>query len=74
MDLTPENKATIDAKGVEQLLAVVRFAKPGEQWMCGETGQYWLVRLRELRHKDVNAFVEASKRIGWGEPQDFSRN
>jgi hypothetical protein len=65
MDLTQENQAKIDSYGVEQLLARVRFAPIGDPWMQGETGAYWLVRLREKRNEDLNAFVDASKSIGW---------
>lgn len=79
MDLTPENKAKIDAMGVEQLLARVRFAPIGDPWMQGDTGGYWLVRLREKRNEDLDAFINASKRIGWVREgvhpaMDFSNN
>jgi hypothetical protein len=74
MDLTPENQAHIDQQTLEQLLAYVRFAHAGDKWMTGETGAYWLVRLRDLRVADGAAFIEASKRIGWAETQSFENN
>lgn len=74
MQLTPENKAHIDSRSLEQLLAYVRFAPAGDKWMVGETGAYWLVRLRDFRVNQPDQFVESSKRIGWIEPQDFSNN
>lgn len=67
MDLNPATKAHIDSKSLEQLLAYVRFAPAGDSWMTGETGGYWLTRLRDLRAVDNEAFVHASKRIGWDE-------
>lgn len=65
MDLNPATKAHIDSKSLEQLLAYVRFAPIGDSWMIGETGGYWLTRLRELRDVDRNRFLEVSQRIGW---------
>lgn len=65
MDLTKENKEYIDSLDVEQLLDRVRFAPVGDKWFMGETGPYWLKRLGELRDQDNDAYVAASKRIGW---------
>jgi len=66
MDLTPENKAKIDAMTVMQLLDRVRFAPVGDPWFQGETGEYWLSRLNALRAMDPMAYVAASKALGWG--------
>lgn len=63
MKLTPENKATIDAKTVGQLLSGVRFSPVGDQWFQDETGEYWLKRLAELRSQDNEAYVRASKAL-----------
>ena len=65
MDLTPENKAIIDAKPYEELLRMWRFHPCGEPplWFEGETGTYWGQRMTELRR--TTDHVAASKRIGW---------
>lgn len=65
MDLTPENKATIDGHDIIALLRHWRFAKAGDPWFQGETGDYWAKRMAELRTKDPEAYTSASKRIGW---------
>jgi hypothetical protein len=63
MDLTPENKQTIDDKSYEGLLSRWRFAPSGDPWFQGETGQYWAKRMAELR--DTVDHVAISKMIGW---------
>lgn len=65
MKLTPENKAIIDGKNIEQLLQKVRFAPIGDPWFQDETGDYWLKRMAELRDANPGAYVAASKNIGW---------
>lgn len=65
MKLTPERKAKIDAKIVQELLIGVRFAPIGDPWFQDETGYYWLKRLAELHSADPAAYVNASKTIGW---------
>lgn len=65
MDLTPENKAHIDAMSYEELLRHWRFAPLGDPWFQGETGEYWSKRMHELREKDPTEHVAASKKIGW---------
>jgi hypothetical protein len=52
MDLTPENKAIIDAKSHRDLLGMIRFSPTGDPWFQGETGDYILKRRAELRDKD----------------------
>ena len=66
MDLTPENKARIDAMDCEGLLAQWRFAPVGDQWFQGETGQYWKKRMAELRAQPggQDIHVRASKTLG----------
>ncbi len=64
MDLTPENKATIDRMSYENLLSRWRFAPVGDPWFQGETGDYWSERMRELREQGAD-HVGASKKIGW---------
>ncbi len=64
MDLTPENKEIIDNKNYRELLSHNRFAPAGDPWFQGETGQYWLKRMAELREQGAD-HVGSSKRIGW---------
>ncbi len=64
MMLTPENKAHIDGLGVYALLKGVRCSPLGDEWFEGETGVYWMTRLREMRTQDERAYVLASKEIG----------
>jgi hypothetical protein len=65
MDLTPENKAKIDARSYPELLSHWRFAPPGDPWFEGETGKYWSKRMTELRERGAN-HTGASKALGWG--------
>jgi hypothetical protein len=67
MNLTPENKAAIDAKSYQALLAGVRFSPVGDRWFQGETGDYWLKRMSELRAAEGGdaKHVAASKSLGW---------
>lgn len=65
MTLTPELKAEIDNKSIIQLLERVRFAPIGDEMFQGESGEYWLKRLEDLRNQDNQAYVRASKTIGW---------
>lgn len=73
MDLTPENKAIIDAKNYEGLLFQWRFAKIGDPWFQGETGVYFGERMKELRARGADT-VGASKRIGWEPPSGLSNS
>ncbi len=65
MELTDELKAKIDSYSVYTLLQKVRFAPIGDPLMCGEVGDYWMNRLATLRNQDNDAYVKASKDIGW---------
>ncbi len=67
MDLTPERKEIIDSKSYVELLRPWRFAKAGDPWFQGETGEYWKNRIALLQSKDPAAHVKASKAIGWGD-------
>ncbi len=66
MTLTPDNKTYIDSLDVYTLLSRVRFALPGDEWFQGETGAYWMERLNAVRAQDNEAYVSASKDMGWG--------
>ena len=65
MNLTPENKATIDALSHYELLRRWRNSPGGDPWFQGETGDYWGKRMAELRDKDPGGAVADSKSIGW---------
>ena len=66
MDLTNENKATINKKSYEYLLDKWRYAPSGDPWFQGETGEYWGKRMAELRAQpDGGDHHAASKSIGW---------
>lgn len=65
MDLTPENKASIDDMSYEELLSHWRNAPSGDTWFQGETFKYWGKRMAELKKKDPGGAVAASKNIGW---------
>lgn len=64
MDLTPENKARIDAMSYKQLLSHWRFAPIGDPWFQGQTGDYWGRRMSELQAAGAD-HVGASKELGW---------
>lgn len=65
MKLTPELKAKIDAKSIGTLLERIRFAPVGDAMFQDESGEYWMKRYSELRAKDPDAAVAASKSLGW---------
>ncbi len=65
MDLSDANKTHIDSLGVYDLLYKVRFASIGDEWFQGETGEYWVKRLSEVRAQDNDVYVRASKDMGW---------
>jgi len=65
MDLTPKNKAVIDAKDHYQLLERWRYAPSGDPWFQGETGEYWGERMSELKAASPGRAVADSKAIGW---------
>lgn len=69
-DLTEENKKHIDSLDYDELLRKWRFAKSGDPWMQGETGNYWGNRMGALRRRPggQEVAVAASKRIGWDKP------
>jgi hypothetical protein len=65
MKLTPENKTIIDNKSLTDLIFGIRFYPSGNPWFQDETGDYWIKRYAELRDKDPDGHVAASKLIGW---------
>ena len=62
--LTDEVKKKIDAMSYKELLYHWRFAPSGDERFCGEAGEYWCDRMKELRDGGAN-HVAASKSIGW---------
>lgn len=66
MELTKNNRETIDSMSYEELLSNWRFAPTGDPWLEGETGKYFGERMSELKTRDPEAAVAASKAIGWG--------
>jgi hypothetical protein len=67
MDLSEKAEKYIDSLSYEQLLHGWRYAKAGDQWLQGETGEYWGNRMAELRKNGAD-HVAASKAIGWEKP------
>lgn len=67
MKLTPELRAEIDSKSYTSLLSGVRFAPIGDPMFEGETGRYWMKRMKDLRSAPggQEKHVAASKAIGW---------
>ena len=67
MDLTPQNKAAIDALSYEELLSEWRFAPVGHRMFQGETGVYWGQRMAEKRAEPngEERHVAASKALSW---------
>jgi hypothetical protein len=63
--MTPEKKAEIDRLGVYTLLHDNRFAPIGDPRFQGEEGEYRMERLAYVRSLDNDAYVRASKDMGW---------
>lgn len=59
-------KMWFESLTVGQLLKAVRFAPAGDPRFQGAVGELALKHLAELRKNDPLAYIEASKRIGWG--------
>jgi hypothetical protein len=67
MDLTPAKKQYIDSLPYADLLHHVRFVPVGDPIFQGETGAYWLQRMKELRAQPggQEEHVRESKAMGW---------
>lgn len=65
MILTDEVKRQIDCLDYVGLLSRWRFAPAGDAIFQGESGEYFSKRMAELRSKDPEGAVAASKMIGW---------
>lgn len=66
MQLTEESKKYIDSLPYRELLRRVRYAPAGDTWFQGDTGDYWLKRMEELRNEPGGneRHVSDSKSIG----------
>lgn len=66
MELTAKNKAYIDGLSYYTLLYEWRFAKIGDEWFQGETGDHWGKRMAALREViGDEECIRISKEIGW---------
>lgn len=66
MELTAMNKTCIDGMSYEELLRKWRFAKLGNPWFQGATGDYWGT-VMEKKKNELKGYqaVAISKNIGW---------
>ena len=60
-----EMKEWINNADIRQLLKKWRFAPSGSEWFQGEIGKYYAEVMQKKRDEDNNAYVSASKSIGW---------
>lgn len=65
-DDNAERRKWIDEASIEDLLAKNRFAKAGDPFFMGELGKYFLEIMAAKRFADPDAYIRASKAIGWG--------
>lgn len=65
MELTKQNKKSIDGLSYTKLLKIWRFGVTNLQWLEGATGKYWGERMSFIKPKN---HVAISKRIGWTRP------
>lgn len=68
MKLTKELKAAILYYNIKELLQIHRYYKgdPEEPSLFeGESGAFFIYRMNKLREQDNEAYVKASKEIGW---------
>lgn len=65
--MSDEMKAQIDKMSYEELLSKWRYAPVGDPMFQGKTGDYYAMRMKELRDQPGgnNRHVRASKSIGW---------
>ena len=65
MNLTPELKTQIDGMSIMTLLSKIRFSPCGDPLFQDESGDYCMKRYAELRDKNPDEHVAASKTLGW---------
>ncbi len=63
--MTPEQKTWIDEASLVDLLYTWRFSKTGNPLLQGECGTYFSKVMFAKRDADHDAWVRASKQIGW---------
>lgn len=64
-ELSPEDKAAIDAMSVEHMVRKWRFAPVGT-FGNDPRSLYFQERLERIKAEDKDAWVAASKLVGWG--------
>jgi hypothetical protein len=64
MELTDKIKEAINQLSYEDLLRSYRFAPAGDTRFQGESGEYWIKRMNELRDAGAD-HAAASKAVGW---------
>lgn len=68
--MTPEQQAEIDALSLEAMLRIWRFGRTDTQPLLnGKAGEYLQQRMFGWRNRDNDAWVAASKAVGWGTPE-----
>ena len=63
--MTLAEKDCIDRWSLESLLTIWRFSEPGNRWLRGDTGKYFADVMFAKRDADHDAWVRASKAVGW---------
>ena len=58
-------KEWIDSASIEDLLNKWRFAPAGDPWFQGEIGAHFAKVIAARRDADPDAWVRASKSLGW---------
>ena len=65
MQLSPELRQRLDNMNYAQLLRTRRFAPAGDDLFEGESGDYLVQRMKEMRADPAIDHVGASKQVGW---------
>jgi len=63
--MTKEEKDWIDKATLKELLRKNRFEPAGSTWFHGERGVYHLTVMNRKREQYPDAWVRASKELGW---------
>jgi len=60
--ISEKDKKMIDGMSRYQMAYLVRFSPAGDPFMCGDLGDYFMARFKELG----GMTSEISKQLGWG--------
>lgn len=60
-DISAEDKNVVDGMSRYQMAEQIRFAPVGNRFMCGDLGNYFMARFRELGGMTPGL----SKQLGW---------